>query len=186
MLAARMDLQSARRWIVGVAAVVFGFGAAGNAWTTCGSHLGWMALLQRARSLQQAYNRSSIMSAAGLAGAVDLGFALFHLLFWRLFDWPDRLLSSGRINAAITQTLNVVLIYVFVVYGVALVRLPAVMDPASSPLLAAGAGFWALRIALQFVWFPMAPLASRAVTLAFVLALVLHVFAAMPEAAFSP
>ena len=63
------------------------------------------------------------MTAAVLAGATDLGFALFHAMFWRLFNWPGRLPASGTVNSAITQTLNVVLIYAFCAYGAGLIWL---------------------------------------------------------------
>ena len=40
-----------------------------------------------------------------LASLFDIGFGLFHLAFWRLFGWPATLVGSGKINAAVTQTL---------------------------------------------------------------------------------
>ncbi|MFJ5368804.1 hypothetical protein ACIPIA_06245, partial [Bosea sp. CER48] len=55
------------------------------------------------------------------AGLLDLGFALFHAAFWRLFGWPRRLAASGGLNMAITQTLNAMLGFVFLAYGTALV-----------------------------------------------------------------
>jgi hypothetical protein len=85
-----------------------------------------------------------------LAGVFDLALALFHILFWRLFGWPASLAGSGRLNVAITQTLNIVLTYVFVVYGVALLWLGTATPDA---LLLAAAGFGVLRIALQFLLF---------------------------------
>jgi hypothetical protein len=108
------------------------------------------------------------------AGGIDIGFAVFHLLFWRIFDWPDRLRGSGRINAAITQTLNWVLIYVFAVYGGYLLSVGISGGPSSPLLPAAGAGFWALRTLLQPVLFPMRNLASMAVTGALLVALWTH------------
>lgn len=109
-----------------------------------------------------------------LAGAIDIGFAIFHVLFWWLFRWPERLAGSGQINAAITQTLNSVLVYVFAVYGGTLVFV-GLSGASVSPLLpAAGAGFWALRTLLQPLLFPMRNWASAAVTLAFVVALGTH------------
>jgi hypothetical protein len=116
-----------------------------------------------------------MLLAAGLA---DLGFALFHLAFWRLFGWPQRLEASGALNSAITRTLNVMLTFVFLAYGGALLwqaQSPAV--PAALPL--AGAAFWSLRLVLQWLWFDLRPLASRLVTGAFALAAGLHLLAAL-------
>jgi hypothetical protein len=58
-----------------------------------------------------------------LAAVLDLAFAAFHLGFWRLFGWPARLKGSGNLNAAITQTLNVMLTFTFVSYGATLLWL---------------------------------------------------------------
>lgn len=117
------------------------------------------------------------MSSATLAGAIDIGFAVFHMLFWWLFRWPERLEASGRANAAITQTLNCVLIYVFVVYGSALLLAGSADGDRSLMLPASGAGFWALRTLLQPLLFPMRNWPSIVVTLSFLIALGAHVAA---------
>lgn len=76
----------------------------------------------------------------------DIGFAVFHLTFWRWLAWPRSLEASGRLNQSITQTLNVMLTYVFVVYGVSL----GLATAQTQGLLAlAGAGFWLLRAVAQ-------------------------------------
>lgn len=40
----------------------------------------------------------------------SLGFALFHVAFWKLFDWPRSLQSTTVANRAIIQILNLRLI----------------------------------------------------------------------------
>jgi hypothetical protein len=117
--------------------------------------------------------------AWALAGVFDLAFAAFHIAFWRLFDWPRRLASSGAINTAITQTLNIVLTYVFVAYGLALIAASWAQEQASAWLPAAGAGFWALRMLLQPVLFPMRHAASIAITFIFAGGVALHGFAVL-------
>jgi hypothetical protein len=94
---------------------------------------------------------TTLVAAAGL---YNLGFAVFHLMLGRLFAWPSSLVNSGNLNCAITQTLNVVLIYSFVVYGGALLWLSA-RGPSISTILAAGGGFWLLRAIVQPVLFGM-------------------------------
>ena len=112
------------------------------------------------------------------AGLVDLGFALFHAAFWRLFGWPERLEASGSLNAAITQTLNLMLSFVFVVYGAALIWHAG--EPAAPWLLPiAGGLFWLLRLALQFFWFDLRPLASRAIAGVFAVTATLHLAAGL-------
>lgn len=107
--------------------------------------------------------------------AYSLAFAGFHLLFWRLFDWPATLVGSGSRNTAITQTLNIVLTYVFVAYGI------AVAIDASRAILLVGAGFWLLRAALQFVLFRLPRTWNAALTIVFLAGAVLHLGAALVE-----
>lgn len=112
------------------------------------------------------------------AGLLDLGFALFHAAFWRLFGWPERLAPSGSLNTAITQTLNLMLSFVFAAYGATLVWQSG---QAGTPwiLPVSGGLFWLLRLALQFVWFDLRPVASRLITAIFALAALLHLTAAL-------
>lgn len=112
------------------------------------------------------------------AGLIDVAFGVFHLAFWRVFGWPERLLPSGRLNTAITQTINAVLTYVFVVYGGALVVWSYGGTRAHWFVLAAGAGFWALRFVLHFVWFDMRHKTSVLMTFLFFVAALAHGLAA--------
>lgn len=112
------------------------------------------------------------------AGLLDLGFALFHAAFWRLFGWPERLAASGSLNMAITQTLNVMLGFVFLVYGAALIWQSGQL--VTHPLLPlAGAAFWTLRLVLQFVWFDLRPWPSKLIAAIFALTAVVHLLAAL-------
>ncbi len=113
------------------------------------------------------------------SGVLDLAFALFHLAFWRLFGWPARLLPAGRLNAAIAQTLNAMLAFVFAAYGAGLIWQSRGTDVGSWLLPLAGSAFWALRLGLQIAWFDLRPLASRSITAVFALAAVLHGAAAI-------
>jgi len=113
-----------------------------------------------------------------LAGVLNLGFALFHLAFWRLFHWPERLRNAGELNSAITQTLNVMLTFVFFSYGCALVWDWA--RGVSHPLmLAVGFVFWTLRAVLQFVWFNMRYWQSKAMAAVLGMTLMVHGLAAL-------
>lgn len=48
-----------------------------------------------------------------LAGLHSLGFALFHLAFWKLFDWKRDLRSTSPATRAVAQILNLRLVYLF-------------------------------------------------------------------------
>lgn len=87
-------------------------------------------------------------------GLHSAAFALFHLGFWRLFDWPRTLQATTRANRAITQIANAQLVWVF--GAVTLLCFTRSGELAGTPLgrvmLAGMAGFWWLRLILQFVW----------------------------------
>jgi len=119
------------------------------------------------------------MIASVAAGVLDLGFAVFHLMFWSLFSWPERLGASGKVNSAITQTLNWMLIYVFTVYGTLLIWLAPSELAGSSLLAGAGAGFWVLRFVLQPCLFPMRNWQSITITTVFAVNAILHAAAAV-------
>lgn len=116
------------------------------------------------------------MSALTIASAIyDFGFVLFHLLFWRLFGWPVSLAPSGTVNAAITQTLNLMLSYCLVTYGVALLWVGSV----DGILALAGSGFWLLRAVAQPILFSLRPPFSIALTALFVCGALLHAAVAL-------
>ena len=53
-----------------------------------------------------------------LCGLHSFAFALFHLAFWKLFNWKRELQKVGLPTRAITQILNLRLIYFFTGIGV--------------------------------------------------------------------
>ncbi len=50
-------------------------------------------------------------------GIFNLGFAVFHLLFWRLFDWKKDLASLTALNRSVMQILNLCLTFLLLVMG---------------------------------------------------------------------
>ncbi|MCA1714925.1 MAG: hypothetical protein LC715_07410 [Gammaproteobacteria bacterium] len=89
-----------------------------------------------------------------LCGLHSLGFALFHLAFWKLFDWPQSLQAAGTANRAIIQIANLRLVYLFL--GVAALCFLFPQELAGTPLgralLLGMSGFWIGRTIEQFVF----------------------------------
>jgi hypothetical protein len=52
-----------------------------------------------------------------IGGMYHVGFAVFHLLFWKLFDWKNDLSSLSFINRNVMQILNLRLIFVFLIFA---------------------------------------------------------------------
>ena len=102
----------------------------------------------------------------------NLGFGVFHLLFWRLLGWPASLAPAGGLNRAVTQTLNLMLCYCF--FAVALALVLAGDGAVGRGLALFGAGFWLLRAVLQPVFFPMRRRYSAVLLAVFVAGVALH------------
>ena len=52
-----------------------------------------------------------------IGGYYHIAFLIFHIMFWKLFDWKKDLKSLSYINRAVMQILNIKLIYVFLVFS---------------------------------------------------------------------
>ncbi|HMS42972.1 MAG TPA: hypothetical protein PKE69_22275 [Pyrinomonadaceae bacterium] len=50
-----------------------------------------------------------------IGGIYCLTFAIFHLAFWKLFDWKNDLPKLKSVNRGVIQVLNLRLTYVFIV-----------------------------------------------------------------------
>lgn len=89
-----------------------------------------------------------------LCAAHSLGFALFHLAFWKLFGWPRTLRDTTVANRAIVQIANLQLAWVFAGAGALCLLFPAELATTAPgrAFLAGMAGFWVLRLAGQFIW----------------------------------
>jgi hypothetical protein len=106
---------------------------------------------------------------AWLAGAFNLGFALFHLAFWRLFDWHEDLASLRPVNRAIVPVMNLALTFLLAGAGIALWIEP------TSTLLTAGMGlFWCFRALLQPLYFGLRHPLSLLMFALFMAGAVLH------------
>ena len=95
---------------------------------------------------------------AGAGYHVALG--LFHLGFWRLFQWKQELPRLHPLNRGVLQVLNLVVIYVF--FATAAVQLIWTKELLTTGLGRTGlgviTGFWLLRCALQPFFWPRTPL----------------------------
>ena len=110
-----------------------------------------------------------------LAGAHSFGFAAFHLAFWKLFDWKRELARVGLPTRAITQILNLRLVYLFLGVGVACFAFTTELH--STPLGRAILGFmslfWVGRTLEQFMFLRVNHAMVHALTALFVLGAVL-------------
>jgi len=110
-----------------------------------------------------------------IAGLHSLGFAAFHLAFWKIFDWRRDLASLSAANRAILQILNLRLIWLFLAVGVACLAMPEHLrgTPLGHGVLGFMALFWLGRTVEQFVFLRVRHWAVHTLTALFVLGAVL-------------
>ena len=89
-----------------------------------------------------------------LCGLHSFAFAGFHLAFWKLFDWKRELQKVGLPTRAVTQILNLRLIYFFVGVGVICFAFTRELHatPLGRALLLLMSLFWVGRTIEQFVF----------------------------------
>jgi len=90
-----------------------------------------------------------------LGGAFHVALAIFHLLFWRLFDWQRDLAKLRFVNRQVMQILNLCLTFVFAAVAWLSFAHPAELltTPLGRTLLLLIAAFWLLRAAYQVIFF---------------------------------
>ena len=112
------------------------------------------------------------------AGIFDLLFVLFHAMFWHLFGWKELLRSLDSVNRSLMPVMNIALITLFAVIGLALCLYPAeVLQTGLGRFLLGGmTAFWVIRAAVQQPYFGLRHPTSIALQLVFVLGAGLHVY----------
>jgi len=104
-------------------------------------------------------------------GIFNLGFAVFHLFFWKLFDWRKDLASLTPVNRSVMQILNLCLTFMISVMAFVSLFLPREMLTTilGKYLLVAFALFWFLRMLEQIFVFEVKGRLSVIFTLIFLL-----------------
>lgn len=111
-----------------------------------------------------------------LAALYNLGFAVFHLFFWRLFRWKEDLPRLRPVNRAVMQVLNLSLAFLLFALAYVLMFHPAEMLSTSigRSLLVILSIFWLLRTIEQILFFRINNRISLAFTMVFLAGSLLH------------
>lgn len=126
--------------------------------------------------------------AIWLAGVHSAAFALFHMLFWRLFGWRRELPKLGTPTRAILQILNLRLIHVFALMAVPCFGFTQALATTAlgHALLAGMALFWGARLVEQFVFLRHDHIALHAPSVLFTAGAILFACHSWSEAAAQP
>ena len=104
-----------------------------------------------------------------IGGLYNLGFAVFHLFFWKIFHWREDLASLTRVNRAVMQVLNLCLTFVFLMmaYISIVFRTELSGTELGRTLSLSFAVFWFLRMIEQILFFGLRHKASSILTVMF-------------------
>ena len=112
-----------------------------------------------------------------LAGGVyTLLLVVFHLLFWRIFKWPDSLKPLDRVNRSTMQVLNLSITFIFLIFAyVSLMHVDELLGTAlGKSLLALISMLWVFRAIQQLVFYGVRHKASVGLALYFVVGAILY------------
>lgn len=114
-------------------------------------------------------------------GFYHIGLVVFHLMFWRIFNWDTELESLSFINKAIMQVINISLTIVFVIFAfISLAYTEELLTTSlGRALVILIALFWLARSIQQIVFFKLAHRASRAFLLIFLTGSLLYAIPAL-------
>lgn len=104
-------------------------------------------------------------------GLYNLVLVVFHVFFWKLFDWKQDLATLTPLNRAVMQILNLCLTFVFLVFAyVSFFHTDELLHSRlGRSLLALMAIFWFLRAVEQIIFFGFRRKASIAFSILFLI-----------------
>jgi len=116
-----------------------------------------------------------------VGGVFNLGFVIFHLMFWRLFRWREDLASLTLINRSVMQILNLCVTFVFLAMAyVSFFHRPELVQTSlGKTILVAFSLFWFLRMVEQVVFFGVKTKVSATFTLVFLVGGVVYLVPAL-------
>ncbi len=114
-------------------------------------------------------------------GIYSVALVVFHLRFWRIFDWKEDLRSLSFMNRALMQVLNLSLTFAFVIFSyISLVHTQELLSTSlGHSLLSLMALFWFARAMEQIVFFKLKQWRSVAFLAFFLLGTILYAIPAL-------
>jgi hypothetical protein len=109
-------------------------------------------------------------------GAYTVVLIVFHILFWRIFKWPETLDSLSYVNKATMQVLNISITFIFFIFAYVSFAhsQELVSTPLGNSLLVLISCLWVFRAAQQVVFYKLKHKASVGLTLFFLLGAFLY------------
>jgi hypothetical protein len=101
---------------------------------------------------------------------------IFHVLFWRIFNWPETLMTLNYVNKATIQVLNISITFIFFIFAyISFAHTQELLNThLGRALLVLISGLWLFRAAQQVVFYKLKHKASVALAIYFVIGAVLY------------
>ena len=108
----------------------------------------------------------------------NLAFAVYHCLFWKVFNWDADLIKLTFLNRAIMQVLNLCLTFCFLIFAyISFFHTTELLSSDLGQSLLVGISiFWLLRAIEQILFFKLKHWLSIVFTLIFVAGAVIYIF----------
>ena len=114
-----------------------------------------------------------------LCGLYNIGFAIFHIAFWKIFHWDNELKKLSFANKGIMQILNVQMIYYWLFVAIACFAFPTELltTKFGNFFLIGNSIFWLLRTIQQFIFLRANHIAIHILTFIFMIGALLFALA---------
>jgi hypothetical protein len=109
-------------------------------------------------------------------GLYTVALIVFHLLFWRIFKWPESLRTLNSVNRSTIQVLNISITFIFFIFAyISFAHTNELLyTPLGNTLLILISCLWFFRAILQVVFYKLKHMASIGLTLYFLLGAFLY------------
>ncbi len=89
-----------------------------------------------------------------ICGLYNISFAIFHISFWKIFNWDSELKKLSFANKAVMQLLNVQIIYYFIFVAIICFVFPTelITTKCGNFFLGGASIFWLIRTIQQFIF----------------------------------
>ena len=140
---------------------------------------GWITQIEFSKRIAQfvsMWERTmrEIMVIGG--GIYMLGLVVFHVLFWRIFKWPETMMSTNEINRSTIQVLNLTITFIFAIFAyISFVHTDELLNTGlGKAVLILISMLWLFRATLQLVFYDARHKASIGLTIYFLVGAVFY------------
>jgi len=111
-----------------------------------------------------------------IGGIYNIFLIMFHVMFWRIFRWPETINSLNYINKATIQVLNISITFIFFIFSyISFVHTQELLSTSlGNSLLYLMSALWLFRAGLQVIFYKLKHKASVGLTIFFIIGAVIY------------